>query len=67
MRGAQLVGVDVGNWCVLWILPQFLILIPDVEIRRQLGLEYRQRSIPLKACFRYFRSVPQPLLAQVLI
>ena len=110
----QLVGVDVGNWCVLWILPQFLILIPDVEIRRQyalrrrsgmtakircfpvqrfrstlsrrtgdlrlfvasrgqkarwpsLGLEYRQRSIPLKACFRYFRSVPQPLLAQVLI
>ena len=32
-----------------------------------LGLEYRHRSIPLKACFRYFRSVPQPLLAQVLI
>jgi hypothetical protein len=32
MTGAQLVGVDVGNWCVLWILPQFLILIPDVEI-----------------------------------
>ena len=41
MTGAQLVGVDVGNWCVLWILPQFLILIPDVEIRRQYVLRRR--------------------------
>ena len=30
------VGVHVSAWCVRLDLPQFLILIPDVEIRMQI-------------------------------